>query len=574
MNLHMAEAIGASVLVNSVVSTRVGVCAMPLTKPAARRPRVGGTNNMLRGPTAALAAFSSRSHRKRCRVPAEIAVEGPQRVLSTCEDSTFEARLCALLRRLQPEARREVIARRLSQTQRLALEKWMVSSKAAQTESSLPPPSTIVQENGDRTGNGVNRWRVPPVDETKVSRRQRTEIASNKALAAVKKATSGVQVMTKRNRRLYRAQVTVDAFRISSRYDADLKVALSFQEVLADIRERVLRGRTRAQSTPSVSSLATSDDWMGTDVGGRFARAMLESPKMHGLDPTADMGMTFTASIGAACWIGQALTTPRFSVACLEDGLRAWRGLIEARGIRYGRNATWHSLVRMYGHTALCASWTRLRKAYLEMWAQVRSREHADVFVAARLDMLEAKRGQRGLEGVKRTSCKDDHPHVASADGKCCAATEGADERVGVANSRTTAEVEAAKEPGIEIATHETPRQHAGDAIARSQCTASERFSQCAAAHVRSRVADSTLLVRRCLARTREAALTARSSAFVPLKRIKQNHAIRVRRTRTDLEIGRLLRRWTVRARRRRSVSELDTEVGSKFAKLVVVTEV
>eukprot|EP00927_Polykrikos_kofoidii_P004406 TRINITY_DN11739_c0_g1_i1.p1 TRINITY_DN11739_c0_g1~~TRINITY_DN11739_c0_g1_i1.p1 ORF type:complete len:562 (+),score=83.71 TRINITY_DN11739_c0_g1_i1:256-1941(+) len=561
MNLHMAEAIGASVLVNSVVSTRVGVCAMPLTKPAARRPRVGGTKDVLCGQTAALAASYS-----------EIAVKGPQHVLSASEDSTFEERLCALLRRLQPEARREVIARRLSQSQRLALEKWMVSSKAAET--SLSPPSKIVQEQRDNTGNGVNRWRVPPVDETKVSRRQRTEIASNKALAAVKKTTSGVHVRAKRNGPLYRAQVTVDAFRISSRYDADLKVALSFQEVLTDIRERVLHGRTRAQSTPSVSSLASSDDWMGTDVGGRFARAMLESPKMHGLDPTADMGMTFTASIGAACWIGQALTTPRFSVACLEDGLRAWRALIQARGFRYGRNATRHSLVRMYGQTALRASWTRLRKAYLEMWAQVRSREHADVFVAARLDMLEAKHGRSGLEGVKTTSCKDDHPRVASAEVKCCATAECVDERAGVANSRTTAEVEAAKEPGIEIATHETPRQHAGDAIARCQWTAGERVSQCAVAYVRSGVADSALLVRRCLARGSEAALNARSSTFAPLKWIKQNHAIRARRTRTDLEIGRLLRRWTLRARRQRRVSELDIENGRKFAKLVAVTEV
>ncbi|CAE8613928.1 unnamed protein product [Polarella glacialis] len=50
-------------------------------------------------------------------------------------DNLFLARLCAKLKKLRPETRREIITRRLTQEQRLALERWMLQCQASAADA-------------------------------------------------------------------------------------------------------------------------------------------------------------------------------------------------------------------------------------------------------------------------------------------------------------------------------------------------------------------------------------------------------------------------------------------------------
>eukprot|EP00435_Cladocopium_sp_Y103_P053153 s1622_g16.t9 len=117
---------------------------------------------------------------------------------------------------------------------------------------------------------------------------------------------SGVHCRVHGGRRLYRAHASVGPFSVASRYDAKLATAERFRDVLCAMSKRVA-------------------------VEQFFREALVEEPRKWGLNGREDMRLCFTASVSAKHWVGRSLATPRFAVTELEDGLRAWHKLRQAR---------------------------------------------------------------------------------------------------------------------------------------------------------------------------------------------------------------------------------------------------
>eukprot|EP00435_Cladocopium_sp_Y103_P053157 s1622_g16.t11 len=177
-------------------------------------------------------------------------------------------RLHSLLQQLSSQ-RRRFLVEQFSQEQRLALERYILSS-----------------------------------DSDRVKRGRLTESASNQL--GRKWSRGGVHCRVHGGRRLYRAHASVGPFSVASRYDAKLATAERFRDVLCAMSKRVA-------------------------VEQFFREALVEEPRKWGLNGREDMRLCFTASVSAKHWVGRSLATPRFAVTELEDGLRAWHKLRQAR---------------------------------------------------------------------------------------------------------------------------------------------------------------------------------------------------------------------------------------------------
>lgn len=318
------------------------------------------------------------------------------------QGGTFEARLFAALRQLLPEQRRMVLQQSLTEAQRLALERWMLARRTPQPQRRMLQPqlekggsccqavSTAKEgatSEGPAGGTAPNRPACAPKAPRcrKLRRPQPPPKRKQKQLGAdgVERRPSrlpgGMQRCMKNGRPLYRAQVTVGPFRLTTRFDEDQPTVARFLEVLRAVRRRVqLAGGKGAD-----------------DLAKAFSHAVVEEPRAHGLDASRDLGLCFVACVGAAYWIGEALCTPRFSVASLEPGLAAWCRLREARGFAYRRHTCWKTIQQTVGPSELAAAWARMRQTYIDMWVQSGHYRRATHRVCARLDAMEAKHRHR-----------------------------------------------------------------------------------------------------------------------------------------------------------------------------------
>lgn len=214
-------------------------------------------------------------------------------------------------------------------------------------------------------------------------------------------------------RRLYRAHATVGPFSVASRYDAKLATAERFRDVLCAMSKRVAVARSIEE------------------VEQFFREALVEEPRKWGLNGREDMRLCFTASVSAKHWVGRSLATPRFALTELEDGLRAWHKLRQAR-----KSFLLSPLSNVFNTSFLTqqeldTAWCSLSQAYVEVWASSgrrgaaaklhalrsqhvhlhkrRSKKARHLSVEERILRL-LRHWQPGLRGEKR--CMPRVPHV------------------------------------------------------------------------------------------------------------------------------------------------------------------
>lgn len=283
-------------------------------------------------------------------------------------------RLHSLLQQLSSQ-RRRFLVEQFSQEQRLALERYILS------------------------------------DRDRVKRGSRLEPASNQL--GRKWSRGGVHCRVHGGRRLYRAHATVGPFSVASRYDAKLATAERFRDVLCAMSKRVAVARSIEE------------------VEQFFREALVEEPRKWGLNGREDMRLCFTASVSAKHWVGRSLATPRFALTELEDGLRAWHKLRQAR-----KSFLLSPLSNVFNTSFLTqqeldTAWCSLSQAYVEVWASSgrrgaaaklhalrsqhvhlhkrRSKKARHLSVEERILRL-LRHWQPGLRGEKR--CMPRVPHV------------------------------------------------------------------------------------------------------------------------------------------------------------------
>lgn len=219
-------------------------------------------------------------------------------------------RLHSLLQQLSSQRRRFLVQSQFSQEQRLALERYILSDR----------------------GNGF------------------TEPASNQL--GRKWSRGGVHCRVHGGRRLYRAHATVGPFSVASRYDAKLATAERFRDVLCAMSKRVAVARSIEE------------------VEQFFREALVEEPRKWGLNGREDMRLCFTASVSAKHWVGRSLATPRFALTELEDGLRAWHKLRQARKSFLLSPLSCNMFNTSFlTQQELDTTWCSLSQAYVEVWA-------------------------------------------------------------------------------------------------------------------------------------------------------------------------------------------------------------
>mmetsp|Transcript_31394 Transcript_31394/g.51804 ORF Transcript_31394/g.51804 Transcript_31394/m.51804 type:complete len:146 (+) Transcript_31394:40-477(+) len=82
------------------------------------------------------------------------------------------------------------------------------------------------------------------------------------------------------------------------------------------------------------------------------------------------MRLCFTASVSAKHWVGRSLATPRFALTELEDGLRAWHKLRQARKSFLLSPLSCNMFNTSFlTQQELDTTWCSLSQAYVEVWA-------------------------------------------------------------------------------------------------------------------------------------------------------------------------------------------------------------
>jgi len=293
-----------------------------------------------------------------------------------------EARLYSLLRRLDPQARRSVISGRMSETQRLSLERWIFGERAAAadaaTSTTVFPP--LLPASGTQivaAAVGVSRASraaasscgIVTVPVRRLARPNAAYPTGPSGRAVGLSGVHGISCRTAAGRRAYSARATAGPFHLSTRWHADFGKVVLFHRGLMAIRDRI-------------SAVRRCEDQ------DRFCQLLVEELESHDLQAARDMGLRFVAVVSAKHWVGKTLATPSFPISDLRAGVLAWRRLSEARSLVYSGRTNMHTSLQHNGPRELAAAWTRLRTVYLDIWES--AGHHRDV-IDARLSVLEAR---------------------------------------------------------------------------------------------------------------------------------------------------------------------------------------
>merc|ERR1712194_73864 len=263
-----------------------------------------------------------------------------------------EAELFALLQRLAPPVRRHVIGH-LSQSQRLALERWM-----------------LARTRGSRDGRKARSLRPRSGTSARSSSVCRKLSDSN----LPKSGSRGVHFRSKSGRISYCASVSAGQLRLDSAYVPDVGRARHFHRVLLAIQAR----------------LQTPESDVSMEAAERaFRVALAEEPQRHGIE-TADLDLRFSVVVPSRYWVGTSLRTPQFMAASdLESGILAWKELSSARA-RIVTGGNRFSIFKYHSPYDLDNAWHKIKASYIEACAKTGQNPDR---VASRLNDLEAKHG-------------------------------------------------------------------------------------------------------------------------------------------------------------------------------------
>mmetsp|Transcript_52172 Transcript_52172/g.124330 ORF Transcript_52172/g.124330 Transcript_52172/m.124330 type:complete len:448 (+) Transcript_52172:188-1531(+) len=292
-------------------------------------------------------------------------------------------RLYAKLKVLSREMRQEVLQQKFSQAQRLSLEHWLISKRTG--KENLPPIS--------------NDTEVAPV-----SRKRGIESAKSgtsgceRPLSAMK--TGGLErCLTSRVRRgtqevVYTVTVSIGCLRLQSKEMRSLEAAKKAHAAMVSIK--TCMGSSEANEAATDMAGATCN--MASDFEDRFRAAVQTSLHGHGL-LAEEIGLRFCMCL-PALWLPRPLRTPTFlaSGAAMDEGLRVWRRLADARGQVYRRGR----ILQCTSPEELARSWVRIREAYADIMVEA---GHESKTVAMNLDALEQQRAKMEEEQLQRWNC-------------------------------------------------------------------------------------------------------------------------------------------------------------------------
>lgn len=219
-------------------------------------------------------------------------------------------RLVRLIRQLPPEQRRDAL-QRLSQSQRLALESWMLrekgparpSHRSAQERSSKP-----VRAAEPQVGTGERCRGTPPA-----MRRQLTPWPVS-GLERVPGVSQNLQA----GGCFFTAQLSIRELHLLTRAERSFQVALTFKEVLESIRSKVVSAAGPAAPDPE-------------SFGPRFEEAVRAALEDRRLQPQG-LGLRFKVCLRPR-WSSRPLCTRAYKCwgpaasAELALGLKAWHSL-------------------------------------------------------------------------------------------------------------------------------------------------------------------------------------------------------------------------------------------------------
>eukprot|EP00746_Dinoflagellata_sp_MGD_P040039 gnl/MRDRNA2_/MRDRNA2_19663_c0_seq1.p1 gnl/MRDRNA2_/MRDRNA2_19663_c0~~gnl/MRDRNA2_/MRDRNA2_19663_c0_seq1.p1 ORF type:complete len:587 (-),score=89.08 gnl/MRDRNA2_/MRDRNA2_19663_c0_seq1:7-1767(-) len=334
-----------------------------------------------------------------------------------CQQKDPLQQIYLLLQQLPPERRRMVLKHSFSEVQRQALEKWMLEHRARggtirpylgkehsmskmQLEA-LTPDRRLKRQavahpqhaDGHRRHSDPSEILSLSCEDDQVNAItspikikegiQKCKQTSNRCQAKIR----GITTEIKHGQPRYGAVVTWGMLVFLTRRVKSLKLAIDFLLVLTDIKQHLMNAVTRG---------GIDADCLGLSL----RKAIQTVQQDHGLDSDRDLDLHFVVCVPTRRWIGTNLQTPGFRSIDIEQGLRTWRRLQDARGqIRPGRH-NYHAC----SPEKLQATWSQVRNAYLGSLDEMGCTK--DVAIA-RLDALEMKhrpRQEREVEWWNRSA--------------------------------------------------------------------------------------------------------------------------------------------------------------------------
>lgn len=311
--------------------------------------------------------------------------------IRTRKNATISAQIYRLLQRLSPEVRRTLLIKRFSQAQRLSLERWILSSRAAiasklplQQEKLVPAIAAKMMPHIADLGVGVAKasdseamaaesWRHPW------------------SIAGVR----GIQSHRHKGRLSYCTSVSVGPFSLHSRKTADFKEVLSFRRLLLSIQSRIIDSCGDAHGDCGV---------VEADALCAHLRKELEICDQDGIH---DLGLRCVACIPAKHWVGKALATPRYALQDLQKCLIAWRRLHDVRClVHIGRMNRHTSLSQRHSVDILARVWQQLRATYVNIWVEAGHQQEAVLAkIQALEDSVKAKQAHQASNPPKKHHC-------------------------------------------------------------------------------------------------------------------------------------------------------------------------
>ena len=254
-------------------------------------------------------------------------VHRPRKLAVRSRSKCLEARLYHQLR-LSGQQQRQEMLQRLSEAQRLALERWVLvhSKKACQDDAS---------------------YKKRKIAKTTVHRQPVCAGPSRRRHGYVVSLCCG------------------GYFQLFARKACDLSTAKRQQRILQEVR-RAVNAKRGAM----------------LELGQVFAETM--EAKVEDL---RSVGFRFAVRVPARYWVGRELRTPRYSLDRRHLGLQAFWRLQAARGAVHRANR--YTIFAQHSPLEMENAWHHLREEYLEVWAEAGwSRQE----LLRRLQRLEAPR--------------------------------------------------------------------------------------------------------------------------------------------------------------------------------------
>eukprot|EP00928_Gymnodinium_smaydae_P010629 TRINITY_DN14007_c0_g1_i1.p1 TRINITY_DN14007_c0_g1~~TRINITY_DN14007_c0_g1_i1.p1 ORF type:complete len:465 (+),score=40.19 TRINITY_DN14007_c0_g1_i1:258-1652(+) len=354
-----------------------------------------------------IAGLATSSFATRASIAAQSPPVRQQRAVAPSAPGCAEAVLHQLLKRLPADRRRRVLEQCFSQSQRLALERWLLSRGADSPGTDAFACNVSVA--------AAAAARTAPFHTCGGAGASSPAFRSGRDFRRCKRRQGGmvgIHGHARKGRLLYRASIIAGPLRLTTGYSVSFERAQRNRDALL---------RIRAELGPSIDAICYRGNAVavgtspGTNTGldtttrqfeERFRAAVAEE------QATAigeDLRIYFCATVPAGHWVGRPLTTPSFKATTatgLERGLRAWRRLNDARSAVY-----WGRTNRYSARRFQCASsgmgidvaWMRLRQVHLDVWAEA---GHCPRRLEERLRELEVAHLERRNARQRHGACR------------------------------------------------------------------------------------------------------------------------------------------------------------------------